>query len=199
MALWFTICWGQNQQTFRWDSHSYSSISLSLPWANTIEIQSTTNSDVILRYQSEGEYQNDLMLQATADEKILVINERIGPSFFSHKGKLSVHKVLAAKLELLLPRFIHLNLNAEHANLKLKGSFNNIQLKINEGSVFVDGRYAAGKIITEQANIELLAVQNHVFAQTKKGEIQGTFSSKEKSNLTLESERGNISILSNRK
>lgn len=199
MALWFTLCFGQNQQSFRWDSHHYTGISLSLPWANTIEIKSTSDAHIVLRYQSEGEYQNDLLLQATALNKKLVISERIGPSFFKHKGKLSVHKVLAAKLELLLPHFIHLNLNAEQADLQLEGNFNKIQLELNEGSLRLEGSYAAGKISTKQADIELLSIQNQVFAQTKKGEIFGDFSSLEESNLILESERGNISIFSNRK
>lgn len=197
--MWLTICSGQKKQSFHWDSQSFTDISLNLPWTNSISIQSTSDTHILLRYQSEGEYENRLLLQPTVTEKMLLIRERLTPSYFKTQGKLSVHKVLASALELFIPKSIKFALKAENAHIVLKGDFNDIRLELNEGSIRVDGLFAAGKIATKQADIEIVSIKNNVFAQTNRGIIKGQFSSAEKSNLFLKSDRGNISILSNRK
>lgn len=197
--MWLTICSGQKQQSFYWDSQSYTDISLSLPWTNSIAVQSTQDTHIVLRYQSEGEYKNHLLLQPMVTEKTLLIHERLAPSYFVNQDKLSVHKVLASALELFVPESIKLKLKAENARIVLKGDFNDLRLELNQGSVHLDGLFAAGKIATKQADIEILSIKNHVFARTNRGAIEGEFSSAEESNLFLESDRGNISILSNRK
>ena len=102
-------------------------------------------------------------------------------------------------LKLKVPEKIALSLAVENAQTQLTGIIKQLELKQNEGNVSLESEAIEGQVWTNKANIQLDDTLQGVFAASKKGNVVGGFTSKEKGRLLLYSNNGNISRLSKRK
>lgn len=199
VGLLFCKLNAQNKRNLFWEANAFKAISLELPFANTIVV-STTNSDQIhVKYLSEGEYQNHLVLRAKEEGQDLQLVEQQGPSFKNHHDKLSAHKVWASSLRLLLPAGLPIQLKAENAQLNLLGDFTHLSVALKEGKLSLSGQNVNGRVQTQKADVLLYGLENTTRAQSKYGKVNGSFSSLEQYDLIIQSVEGNISLLSDRK
>jgi len=190
---------GQNSVVQSWPANEISSLQLQLPYANRIEIIGESRTTIEAEYLAEGEYQNDLRLNALLQKEQLILTEQLSPSFNPYHDKLSAHKVMASTLKLTVPEKIALSLAVENAQTLLIGIIKQLEVKQNEGNVSLESAALEGQIWTNKANIQLDDTLQGVFAASKKGKLVGGFTSKEKARLLLYSNSGNISRLSKRK
>ena len=190
---------GQNSVVQSWPANEISSLQLQLPYANRIEIIGESRTTIEAEYLAEGEYQNDLRLNAVLQKEQLILTEQLSPNFNPYHDKLSAHKVMASTLKLKVPEKIALSLAVENAQTQLTGIIKQLELKQNEGNVSLESTAIEGQVWTNKANIQLDDTIQGVFAASKKGKLVGGFTSKEKARLLLYSNSGNISRLSKRK
>lgn len=198
----FLLAWplfGQNASHLSWPAEKISSLQLILPYANQVEIIGEVRATIEIRYITEGEYQNELRLSPTPIGNELHIEEQLSPSFDPFHDKLSAHKVMASTLQIKLPTTKTLSLQIQQAKSTIQGKIKKLVLKQNEGNVAILSAGIKGTILTNKAPIVLHNGNQNVFAVSKKGEVQGRFSSKAEADLILESNSGNISHASNRK
>ena len=190
---------GQNSVVQSWPANEISSLQLQLPYANSIEVIGESRTTIVAEYLAEGEYQNDLRLNAEIQKEQLILTEQLSPSFNPYNDKLSAHKVMASTLKLKVPEKIALSLAVENAQTQLTGKIKQLELKQNEGNVLMKNAAIEGQVWANKANIQLDDTLQGVFAASKKGNVVGGFTSKEKARLLLYSNSGNISRLSKRK
>lgn len=190
---------GQNSVVQSWPANEISSLQLQLPYANSIEVIGESRTTIVAEYLAEGEYQNALRLNAILQKEQLILTEQLSPSFNPYHDKLSAHKVMASTLKLKVPKKIALSLAVENAQTQLTGKIKQLELKQNEGNVLMKNAAIEGQVWANKANIQLDDTLQGVFAASKKGNVVGGFTSKEKARLLLYSNSGNISRLSKRK
>lgn len=199
VCLLFSKLYGQNQRNLVWDATAFDAIRLELPYANTVIVSTTSTQEIALQYLSEGEYQNHLVLRSKQQGPILELKEQQAPSFKNYHDKLSAHKVWASQLQLLLPQRLSLQLDAQIAQLIIKGNLSQLSLMLNEGSITITGTRIKGDIKTLRADVALNGQTLSTHAISQYGERSGTFHPLEQSELKIESVEGNISLLSARK
>ena len=190
---------GQNSVVQSWAAKEISSLQLQLPYANRIEIIGESRTTIETEYLAEGEYQNDLRLNAVLKKNELILTEQLSPSFNPYHDKLSAHKVMASTLKLKIPENIALRLAVENAQAQLTGKIKQLEFKQNEGNVILEKAALEGQVLTNKANIQLDNTIQEVYAFSKKGKVTGTFTLMKNARLLLNSNSGNISRLSKRK
>ena len=198
-CLFLGKLYGQNQHQLLWDAAAFDQIKLELPFANTIVVSTSLEDNIVLEYQTEGEYKNHLIIRSFQIGKSLQLVEQKGPSFNAFHDKLSAHKVWASTLKLFLPEYFKLQLKAQNARLEMKGNFNDLSLKIHEGEVILKGQDISGNIETHNAGVRLFGDSHKASAQSKYGSIYGPFNQTDQSQLHITSVKGNISLISQRK
>lgn len=185
---------GQTTSLRTWDSSAIEMVVLELPYASSISIKSTKTETISTHYQSEGEYQNALLLSASLNGSVLSIKEQIGPGFKNFNDKLSAHKVMASTLDLYLPEKLFIELNARSAKVTLEGEFPRLMLYLEEGNLYVNSFYVQGKITTASADVFLNRLNYPVHAETRNGVLKGTVINAKTSVLKIKSVDGNISF-----
>ena len=175
---------GQNSVVQSWPANEILSLQLQLPYANRIEIIGESRTTIEAEYLAEGEYQNDLRLNAVLQKNQLILTEQLSPSFNPYHDKLSAHKVMASTLKLKVPEKIALSLAVENAQTQLTGKIKQLELKQNEGNVFLENATLEGQVWTNKANIQLDDTIQGVFAASKKGKASGWIYIKGKGALT---------------
>lgn len=190
--------WAQNTIDQQWESSSFNQISLILPHCSSISFTSNLSNTIELRYITEGEYKNKLVLSTDTKTENLVLTEMFNPIFPSFNDKLSAHKVMASKIELTLPSHLKVTLKAAVAAVLLKGDYHALELELDEGKIKINSDYSAGKINTQSASIELIGKTQKVWANSRSGKIVGKITAKNSANLLLETVNGNILIPSDK-
>ena len=198
-CLFLGKLYGQNQHQLLWDAAAFDQIKLELPFANTIVVSTSLDDNIVLEYQTEGEYKNHLIIRSFQIGKSLQLVEQKGPSFNAFHDKLSAHKVWASTLKLFLPEYFKLQLKAQNARLEMKGNFNDLSLNLHEGKVVLKGKEIRGNIETHKAGVYLIGKNLKASAQSKYGTIDGPFSPADQNQLKITSVEGNISLVSERK
>ena len=146
---------GQIPVVQSWPANEISSLQLQLPYANRIEIIGESRTTIEAEYLAEGEYQNDLRLNAVLQKEELILTEQLSPSFNPYHDKLSAHKVMASTLKLKVPEKIALSLAVENAQTQLTGIIKQLEVKQNEGNVSLESTAIEGQVWTNKANIQL--------------------------------------------
>ena len=198
-CLFLGKLYGQNQHQLLWEASAFDQIKLELPFANTVVVSTTLDNNIRLEYQTEGEYKNHLIMRSFQIGKSLQLVEQKGPSFNAFHDKLSAHKVWASTLKLFLPEHYTLQLKAQNARLEIKGNFNDLSIKLQEGEVILKGKEISGNIETHKAGVYLIGKNLKASAQSKYGTINGPFGPAGQSQLKIASVEGNISLVSERK
>lgn len=198
-CLFLGKLYGQNQHQLLWEAPAFDQIKLELPFANTIVVSTSLDNNIVLEYQTEGEYKNHLIIRSFQIGKSLHLVEQKGPSFNAFHDKLSAHKVWASTLKLFLPEYYKLQLKAQNARLEIKGNFNNLSLNLHEGEVVLKGKEIRGNIKTHKAGVSLMGMNLKASAQSKYGTVNGPFGPAGQSQLKIASVEGNISLVSERK
>ncbi|MFQ3335644.1 MAG: hypothetical protein ACI87X_001549 [Candidatus Arcticimaribacter sp.] len=157
-TLSFTF--GQVEQIKTWDASEIKSIHLDFPWASSVLV-STHNSLLIeVNYLKEGEYQNLFLLQGKIKGAGFYLEEHEIPSSERPVDKLSVHKVVANKIEIKIPTNLVLNLNLKEAQLKCSGVFESLNIGIEHGEATFNVADPKGTIISLAADLHFYGLNS---------------------------------------
>lgn len=158
-----------------------------------VEVTNTSENKVIISAISEGEYQNNVLINVKQTQNTLVIEDDIQPFSEKHNDKLSAHKVIALKVKIQLPRHLDTTITSKLASLDLDGSLKSLFVELNSGDCLVQNFIGNAVINTLGGNIELHTKNAKIKAVTKSGIISSDKISG-KHQIELKSITGNISV-----
>lgn len=158
-----------------------------------VEVTNTSENKVIINAISEGEYQNNVLINVKRTQNTLVIEDDIQPFSEKHNDKLSAHKVIALKIKIQLPRHLDTTITSKLASLNLNGSLKSLFVELSSGDCLVQNFIGNAVINTLGGNIELHTKNAKIKAVTKSGIISSDkiFG---KHQIELKSITGNISV-----
>ncbi|MGY3792267.1 hypothetical protein [Aquimarina sp. 433] len=190
--FWIT---GLSQSTFdkTIDVTDISEIFIVLDNTFQIEVINTSENKVIVSAISEGEYQNNVLINVKRTQNTLFIEDDIQPFSEKHNDKLSAHKVIALKVKIQLPRHLDTTITSKLASLDLNGSLKSLFVELSSGDCLVQNFTGNAVINTLAGNIELHTKNAKVKAVTKSGIISSDKISG-KHQIELKSITGNISV-----
>ena len=136
-----------------WPKGDIDRVVVHLPFASSVKVQPSNEPTILLRYRTEGEYQNTLLLVRKLKERTLYLKENRSPDFTAHQDKLSAHKVIASSFLLSVPEDVVLEFNITQADVRIESPLQHLDLFLGEGSVTIASPKVFGLVRTLKGTI----------------------------------------------
>ncbi len=164
--LFFGLSFVQVKQDKVWDADGVKTVVINCSWVSQIDVSTHEISTIRVKYIQEGEYQNAYLLSSKREGNSFYIEEKQRTSFNDPNDKLSAHKVVANKMQLILPENLNIKLNAKETVLKLSGNFEILNIVFNQGKAFFNVPQIKGDIMTLGGDIYLHNIKSNKIPET---------------------------------
>ncbi|WP_299259496.1 hypothetical protein [uncultured Aquimarina sp.] len=185
----------QSQSTFNKsiDATDLSEVLIFLDDTFQIEITNTSENKIIVNGISEGEYQNNILINAKRKEDSLIIIDDVQPFSENHNDKLSAHKVIVLKVKIQIPQHLRVTVKSRIASLQLDAKIKSLFVELNSGDCLLQNFIGNATINTLEGDITVYTKNSTITAMTKSGilSIEKTFGQHQ---IELKSITGNISV-----
>ena len=153
-----------------WLDLNITDLVVNVPWASNVLFAGTDNfSGIQMKYRSDGEYQNRTVLTSKVVGRTLYITESPTPNTPELNDKLSAHKLISTKIELMFSSNISFNLKSNDAKVNGKGKMKNINLDLKSGYCELSNWDAPGSVTTENATVNVISEKTAVSGESKNG------------------------------
>ncbi|WP_299435301.1 hypothetical protein [uncultured Aquimarina sp.] len=162
---------------------------------NTFEVEVTNTSEnkIIVSALSEGEYQNNVLINVKRKENALTILDDIQPFSENHNDKLSAHKVIVLKVKIQVPQHLSVTITSRLASLELKAKIKSLFVELNSGDCLLHDFIGNAIVNTLEGDITVYTKNAIINASTKSGVINSDKIFGEHQ-IKLKSITGNISV-----
>ena len=155
-----------------WLDLNITDLVVNVPWASNVLFTGTDNfSGIQMKYRSDGEYQNRTVLTSKVVGRTLYITESPTPNTPELNDKLSAHKLISTKIELMFSSNISFNLKSNDAKVNGKGKMKNINLDLKNGYCELSNWDAPGSVTTENATVNVISEKTAVSGKSKNGKV----------------------------
>ena len=153
-----------------WLDLNITDLVVNVPWASNVLFTGTVNfSGIQMKYRSDGEYQNRTVLTSKVVGRTLYITESPTPNTPELNDKLSAHKLISTKIELMFSSNISFNLKSNDAKVNGKGKMKNINLDLKSGYCELSNWDAPGSVTTQNASVNVISEKTAVSGESKNG------------------------------
>jgi len=153
-----------------WLDLNITDLVVNVPWASNVLFAGTDNfSGIQMKYRSDGEYQNRTVLTSKVVGRTLYITESPTPNTPELNDKLSAHKFISTRIELMFSSNISFNLKSNDAKVNGKGKMKNINLDLKSGYCELSNWDAPGSVTTQNASVNVISEKTAVSGESKNG------------------------------
>ncbi|MDY8135229.1 hypothetical protein U0D62_06455 [Aquimarina sp. 2201CG5-10] len=193
LVMFTTIMVGQSSIDKSIDASGLKEVTIILNNTFQIEISNNLEDKIIFSVQSEGEYQDRILINTQRLETSVVLQDDVQPFSESHNDKLSAHKVFAVKVKIQIPPYLKVVVQSRTASLNITGKLKHLFAELNSGDCLLKSYIGEAMINTFTGNIDIYTKDASINASTRSGEIKGkmTFG---RYPIELKSISGNINI-----
>lgn len=160
-----------------------------------IEVSTHDLREIHINSQIDGEYQQQFLIAHSIQREILSLQLEQNPALSIPDDKRNAHKVIAAKLQLLIPKGLNIDIKSDIASVFLAGSFKMVTIQLLEGLCHIEGNAIESLVNTVEGNITVKASDGKVMAKSRYGTILLDSLNTSDVLWSLESIRGNIKVL----
>jgi len=156
-----------------YDLSPNATIELVFPWADQIVYHGfeTTQQSIVIRYRTEGEYQNQTHLSEKKSGATLRIEEQF---FFLNEApndKLSAHKNIVSNVQVYAPSDARVSLEVKEAMVHIKGTLSAVELFLENGHCLWEAQLDKGQIETLGASVEIQKQNLGVLGVSQNGKV----------------------------
>ncbi len=197
VLLWCTFflgfsAFGQVQWNKTLNELDLKGITIDMRFIHGLTLSTHRSKDVLLNTQSEGEYQLQYVVVTQYDNHWLTVYPQRAPSFKSYNDKLSAHKVIAMNLEIRVPEYIKVEIEANQGNLNVSGLYRELYIQIDEGSLKMFHIAEQSTIKTKGASVYLNIDSGTVETKSEKGKVVGFIAPNRNHHYDISSQYGPI-------
>jgi hypothetical protein len=197
VLLWCTFflgfsAFGQVQWNKTLNELDLKGITIDMRFIHGLTLSTHRSKDVLLNTQSEGEYQLQYVVVTQYDNHWLTVYPQRAPSFKSYNDKLSAHKVIAMNLEIRVPEYIKVEIEANQGNLNVSGLYRELYIQIDEGSLKMSHIAEQSTIKTKGASVYLNIDSGTVETKSEKGKVVGFIAPNRNHHYDISSQYGPI-------
>lgn len=162
-----------------------------------INLKTSDKPQIILTSHSEGEYFNDISLEAEVLQDRMLITSKFREILQSGFDKLSAHKVFSLEISLEIPEGMEVFIKSNIASVNGSGKFKKLEVELNSGACDLEMFYGDLMINTYNASINVQTFDAEIIAHSRNGEIFLPPATPGKNQIKLTSINGNIRVREN--
>lgn len=175
------------------DSH-IKSVVISGEQCFQILIGTSPTQEVVVQADMEGEYQNDVFIEMETIGNTVRIGTNFAPNFERPNDKLSAHKVLSIRLNVLLPEMLNVSLSAADCQVIATGNYKALNVMLAGGGCVLHHLAEMTSVSTVSAFIEAQVNSGQITAHSGFGEVSMAKMPFGNAIYNLSSVRGNIRV-----
>lgn len=134
-----------------------------------INIKTSDTKNILVKSLTDGEYQNDFKVFSEIKQNQLYIELKRVTLEEKPNDKLSVHKVIAATLELQIPENFKVSVKSDIGSVKANGIFDEIKINLLQGGCNINGTAKIANIKTINENIDVFTKNAIISTDSKSG------------------------------
>ncbi|WP_431156860.1 hypothetical protein [Winogradskyella poriferorum] len=159
-----------------------------------IDIETVATKYISFESIVDGEYENEFqVVSAVVGNKINLKLEQYSYAFIKD-DKRNAHKIVAAKLILKVPEKLNLNVISDISNVTLKGKFDALDIRLQEGYFKILGEVSEANVSTINGSIVVRTRNARINANSSNGELELAQFTNPRSTFNLKTVNGNISV-----
>lgn len=185
----------QKETTNTLDAQGISSIILSAEEIFKITVRTASVETITITTHSDGEYYNQISLDARVEGEILLLDSRFREILQSGYDKLSAHKVFAMEVTLEIPEGLSVDISSNLASVYASGTFKNLLVQLKSGSCYLSNFTGDALVNTFNGNIEVTTTNAKVIAVSRHGKVVLPQDNTGSHEIELSSINGNIRVL----
>lgn len=162
-----------------------------------INLKTSDKPLIILTSHSEGEYFNDISLDAEVLQDRMVITSNFREILQSGFDKLSAHKVFSLEISLEIPEGLEVFIKSNIASVNGSGRFKKLEVELKSGACDLEVFYGDLVINTYNGSITVETFDAEIIAHSRNGEIFLPPATPGKNQIKLTSINGNIRVREN--
>ncbi len=147
-------------------------ISLSGDEIFKVSFSTASGKEIVITTHTEGEYFNDISLDAELRDETLFLQSRYRESLQNGYDKLSAHKVFSMEVELEIPKNMIIEVNSNVASVYLTGIYEQVIVQLKNGSCYLEDFSGDAVINTYDGNILGTARSINAEAKSRNGEVE---------------------------
>lgn len=160
----------------------------------SVQIKAVAGEQIRITTDTEGEYFNNISLNAEVRDKTLFLSSRYREILQSGYDKLSAHKVFSMEVTLEIPEGMLVEVNSNVASVYLSGNFEGILVQLTSGSCYLQDFTGDAVINTYDGNITGNVSSGEIAATSRHGEVNIPKNSRGNHKMVLTSINGNIKL-----
>lgn len=176
------------------DSEGVEKIVLSSDEIYRISLSTGSAKEIKITTRTEGEYYNQISLDADLKNKTLLLNSRYREILQNGYDKLSAHKVFSMEVELEIPEGMVVEINSNLASVYLSGQYDAVLVQLKNGSCYLEDFRGDAVINTFDGNIIGSARSFDAEASSRHGEVEVLQNPQGRYKMVLTSINGEIKV-----
>ncbi len=136
-----------------------------------VKLRSVNTSMISATAMTEGEYENDILLNIWEEGTNIRIAIDFRPERNDPNDKLDAHKVLSVSMDIAVPETCSLYLNGLSSEFAIEGRYKELKVSLEDGKCNLTSVYGTIEVLTDSADINLLSEAGAVEAISKYGTV----------------------------
>lgn len=170
------------------------SIQIDSQFCYLIDLGTAKTNEVKVEADIEGEYSKDLLITIEDKGTTVLISAGFQPNFINPNDKLSAHKVISIKLNIILPEYKNVFVYGTNSNVLVEGKYKNLKVKLSDGRCILDNVIERVEVTTQKGDILLMTVKGNVIAESAYGKVEKETIPKGQNQYILKTVEGNINL-----
>lgn len=183
-----------------WDANSVERLEVISNEVYQIKIITEATERVHVKTKVEGEYNENVTLLISEENKTLSISNGFTPFFVKHNDKLAAHKVIAIEMEIRLPSDMAVWIKGAIVSVETVGTFREIQLDLRNGNCVLNNFKGNAQLNSRNGNITVFASETGVLeVKSRSGSVKNELPAEGPFLIKAESVNGDITLLKSQK
>jgi len=184
----------QKETTNTIDAEGINNLILSADEIFKITITTAPVETITITTHSDGEYYNQISLDARVEGETLLLESRFREILQSGYDKLSAHKVFAMEITLEIPEGLSVDIGSNLASVHAAGTYEYLLVQLKTGSCYLSRFTGDALVNTFNGNIDVSTSDARVKAVSRHGKIVLPEGNTGSHKMELTSINGNISV-----
>ncbi len=136
-----------------------------------LQLTTSQTDQIQVEVQTEGEHSDQLVVSANQHGDVITISVDYHGAFKQFNDKLSAHKVISAKMIVIIPEKKQVQITSDIANTQVKGRFDNLIVDLRGGNFVGRDFYGDATVNTYNGKIALETNFAQIVAKSTTGKI----------------------------
>ncbi|PWL40093.1 hypothetical protein DKG77_04505 [Flagellimonas aquimarina] len=170
------------------------SIQIDSQYCYLVNLGTAKTNEVRVEADIEGEYSKDLLITIEDKGTTVLISAGFQPNFINPNDKLSAHKVISIRLNIILPEDRNVFVYGTNSNILVEGRYKSLKVKLSDGRCTLDNVLGKVGVTTQKGDILLTAEKGNIITESAYGKVEKETIPQGQNQYVLKSIEGNIHL-----